>query len=190
MLAKPVIATKVEAQVKLHQALQFRNELAENLSADKTLLTRMFGNVTVDSIFTFEYGLKPLDELLAMEDIDLTKVKSFPFQTQIEYTALDGSKYLRVITKKQDMSTEREHLERNCDYNMLSYNAMNKASNIARTGDLLQCQAIMKNVKRKMHQNIQSEAQAEQYQQYSAQCSDVYRGLNSAIVQRENMTMP
>lgn len=100
MLANPVIATKVEAKVKLHQALQFRNELPENLSADKSLMTRKMGNVTVDSIFTFEYGLKPLDILLEMEDIDMTKVKSFPFQTQIVYTALDGSKCLRVITKK------------------------------------------------------------------------------------------
>ena len=79
MLSKPVIATKVEAKVKLHQALQFRNELAEHLSADKSLLARQFGNVTVDSIFTFEYGLKPLDVLLDMEEIDMTKVTSFPF---------------------------------------------------------------------------------------------------------------
>ena len=124
MLAKPVIATKVEAKVRLHQGLQFRNELAENISEDKSLLTRQFGNVTVDSIFTFEYGLKPLDVLLEMEEIDMTKVKSFPFQTQIVYTAFDGSKCLRVITKKQEMSTERQKLEREADYEMLGYNAI------------------------------------------------------------------
>lgn len=100
MLALPVIASNVEAKVKLHQGLQFRNELADNLSADKSLLTRKFGNVTVESIFTFEYGLKPLDVLLEMEEIDMTKVTSFPFQTQIVYTALDGSKCLRVISKQ------------------------------------------------------------------------------------------
>lgn len=33
-----------------------------------------------------------------MEDIDLTKITAFPFQAQIEYTALDGSKMIRVIT--------------------------------------------------------------------------------------------
>ena len=43
------------------------------------MLTRKFGNVTVESIFTFEYGLKPLDVLLEIEDIDMTKVTSFPF---------------------------------------------------------------------------------------------------------------
>lgn len=35
----------------------------------------------MESIFTFEYGLKPLDDLLAIEDIDMTKVTAFPFQT-------------------------------------------------------------------------------------------------------------
>lgn len=100
MLALPVIASNVEAKVKLHQGLQFRNELADNLSTDKSLLTRKFGNVTVESIFTFEYGLKPLDVLLEMEEIDMTQVTSFPFQTQIVYTALDGSKCLRVISKQ------------------------------------------------------------------------------------------
>lgn len=112
MLSVPVIATKVEAKVKLHAGLQFRNELAESLSDDKSLLTRKFGNVTGESVFTFEYGLKPLDQLLAMEDIDMTAVSSFPFQTQIVYQALDGSKCLRVISQQQQMSTEREQLEK------------------------------------------------------------------------------
>jgi hypothetical protein len=57
------------------------------------------GNVTEETTFTFEYTMKTLKELIAMEDIDLTQIKEFPFQTQIFYTTLDGSKCLRVITK-------------------------------------------------------------------------------------------
>lgn len=79
MLAMPVIASKVEAKVKLHKGLQFRNELDANVSADKSLLARTFGNVTEETIFTFEYGMKPISELLKMVDIDMTKVTSFPF---------------------------------------------------------------------------------------------------------------
>ena len=80
-----MIATNVEAKVKLHQGLQFRNELSENISADKSLLTRQLGNVTAESTFTFEYGMKPLDTLLAMEETDMSFLyqpgASFPFQT-------------------------------------------------------------------------------------------------------------
>jgi len=79
MLSVPVIATKVESRVKLHKGLQFRNELPENLSADKSILGKKFGNVTGETVFTFEYGMKPISELLAFEDLDMTKITHFPF---------------------------------------------------------------------------------------------------------------
>lgn len=108
MLSIPVIATNVEAKVKIHKGLQFRNELNKDVSAEKTLLVKQFGNVTAESVFTFEYGLKPISELLKIEDLDMTEIQNFPFQAQISYTALDGSKCLRVITKQQKVCNERE----------------------------------------------------------------------------------
>ena len=54
------VATNVEAKVKLHKGLQFRNEIDTDLSADKSLLARRFGNTTAETVFTFEYGMKPL----------------------------------------------------------------------------------------------------------------------------------
>ena len=81
MLSVPVIATKVESRVKLHKGLQFRNELQENLSEDRTILGRKFGNVTAETVFTFEYGMKPISELLNYDDLDMTKLTHLPFQT-------------------------------------------------------------------------------------------------------------
>lgn len=81
ILSLPVIASNVEVKVKLHKGLEFRNEAAADLSADKTLLARSFGNVTEDNMFTFEYTLKKISELVKMDDIDLEKIKSLPFQT-------------------------------------------------------------------------------------------------------------
>lgn len=60
---------------------------------------RDLGNVTQDTEITFEYGLKKISELVKMEDLDLTEIKSFPFQTQIEYKALDGNKCIRVYSE-------------------------------------------------------------------------------------------
>ena len=68
------------AKVKLHKGLEFRNEDPVNLSEDKTLMARELGNVTEETEITFEYRLKTIKELVKMEDIDLTKIKSFPFQ--------------------------------------------------------------------------------------------------------------
>jgi len=80
ILSNPIIASNVIAKVKLHKGLQFRNEDDANLSADKSLLVKDVGNVTSSCEITFEYTLKNISDLVKMEDLDLTQVKSFPFQ--------------------------------------------------------------------------------------------------------------
>jgi len=57
--------------VKLHKGLEFRNEDPLSLSEDKTIMVKELGNVTEETEITFEYRLKPVSELLKMEDIDL-----------------------------------------------------------------------------------------------------------------------
>jgi hypothetical protein len=42
-------------------------------------MVKDIGNVTAGCEITFEYTLKPIKELIKMEDIDLTTIKSFPF---------------------------------------------------------------------------------------------------------------
>lgn len=124
ILSQPVIASNVIAKVKLHKGLQFRNENPINLSQDLSLLTREVGNVTQDTEITFEYTLKKVSELAKMEDIDLTQIKFFPFQTQITFTSLDGSKCIRVITELQNVSSDRNELEKNANFEILGKNAI------------------------------------------------------------------
>jgi hypothetical protein len=88
----PVIATNVTVKVKLHAGMEFRNETAINLSENNTLLTRPLGNVNEDSEITFEYRMKDAKVLANMPEIDLLTIKEIPFQTQIEYTKLNGMK--------------------------------------------------------------------------------------------------
>jgi hypothetical protein len=101
ILQLPVIATQVVTKVKLHKGLEFRNEDPVNLSEDKTMMVRELGNVTEETEITFEYRLKALKELVKMEDLDLTQITHFPFQAQISYSALDGSKCVRIISNQQ-----------------------------------------------------------------------------------------
>lgn len=79
ILSKPVIATGVQVKVKLHKGLTFRNEPAINLSHENTLLTKDRGNVTEDDVFTFEYTIKSIQELVELDDIDMTLIKELPF---------------------------------------------------------------------------------------------------------------
>ncbi len=91
-----------------------------------------------------------------MEDFNLQEMTSLPFQTQISYTALDGSKCLRVISKQLEVSNDRAELEKKADFNLISANAMAKGSEMAARGDFRGGQAIMKTYKQKMKQNINS----------------------------------
>lgn len=85
-----------------------------------SLMVRDIGNVTEETEITFEYTLKKIRDLAKMDDIDLTNIDAFPFQTQIEYTALDGSKMIRVITETQKVSSDKEKLQRQASYTVLA----------------------------------------------------------------------
>lgn len=124
IFALPTIATNVQLKVKLHKGLEFRNEDARNLSEDKTILARELGNVNEETEVTFEYKMKGVKKLLQMDDLDMTKINFFPFQAQITYTALDGSRCIRVITNTMETSTDRDELERKADFNLLGQAAV------------------------------------------------------------------
>jgi hypothetical protein len=112
ILNVPLIATNVQVKVKLHKGLEFRNENPLNLNDDKTIMAKDLGNVTEETEVTFEYKLKSLQELLKMDDLDLAKITSFPFQAQITYTSIiDKSRCIRVITHTLETSDNKEELE-------------------------------------------------------------------------------
>ena len=68
--------------------------------------------------------MKGIKKLLEMIDIDMSKINNFPFQAQITYTSLDGSRCVRVITNTIETSNDREELEREADFNLLGQAAI------------------------------------------------------------------
>lgn len=109
----------------------------------------------------------------------MTQIKEFPFQAQIEYTALNGDKCMRVISKNQLVSNEREELEEKADSNMLMRNCIQQSAKIARDGDIRQAQVVAKAWNRKMRSNIQSEEQVNNYQAFNQNFGNVYNQLQS-----------
>lgn len=124
ILSIQTIATNVTVKVKLHKGLEFRNQDPIHLSDDKTILARNLGNVNEETEVTFEYRMKSVKELINMVDLDMTKLLSLPFQSQITYTALDGSRCVRVITNTLEISSDKEELEKKADFSVLGLNAV------------------------------------------------------------------
>lgn len=143
-------------------------------------MARELGNVTEETEITFEYRLKNLKELVKMEDLDLTLIQSFPFQAQITYSALDGSKCVRIISNQQQISSDREELEKNANFQILSTNAIQQSSKLAKRGDIKQAQVIAKTWKRRMRGNISNKDQERDYAAFNNHFGDVYNMMNDA----------
>lgn len=176
-LSEPIIATNVVAKIKLHKGLMFRNEVDANLSEDKTMMIRDLGNVTADTEITFEYTLKDIKDLVAMEDIDLTEMKAFPFQTQITFKGLDGNKCVRVITELLTISNDREELEKEANFGLLGQNAMQKGAFMAQHGQHREAQSYAKQWGRKMRGGVKNAEQAEDCMDYVSNMNNVYNQM-------------
>ena len=111
------------------------------MAEDGSLLTRQIGNATDEQEVTVEYRLKKSEELQKMEDLDFAKIKQMPFQAQISYSSLDGMKCVRVITKYQEITFEKEEAKKEADYKVISVNAVQKTAQLAKQGDFRKAQA-------------------------------------------------
>jgi hypothetical protein len=144
ILSSPIIATNVKMQVIIHKGLEFRNEEEENLNTEKNVLTKNMGSVSADSEMTFEYKVKSIEVLENATEFEIAKMTHLPFQTQIEFTKLDGMRCIRVVTKVQEISNDREEVEAVADVGILGTNCVQQAAKLARRGSFRKAQAYMK----------------------------------------------
>ena len=128
-------ATNVELRVKLHKGFTFKNEEQKNLGEDGSLLLKHIGNAFNAQEVSIEYCMKSKEELNKMSDVDFTKTTKIPFQTQITYNTLDGMKCVRLITKNQDITFEREEAKKQANYKVISVNAVQQTAKLARAGN-------------------------------------------------------
>jgi hypothetical protein len=178
MMKKEVIATKVVVKVKLHSALEFRNEDPADLKADNTLLTRDVGNVTEDSEITFEYRVKDEEQLKKIKGFDPEKIESIPFQTIIEYTKLDGMKCIRTITKVQQVTDDAEKAKEGVKIDVLAVNAAQQASKLASKGNFREAQAYSLNQKRYIKSNLNNHEDMRMYNNWKGQMNEVYNDIH------------
>mmetsp|Transcript_23213 Transcript_23213/g.20586 ORF Transcript_23213/g.20586 Transcript_23213/m.20586 type:complete len:322 (+) Transcript_23213:215-1180(+) len=144
IFSTPIIATDVRMKVYLHTAMEFRNEEEEFLNEQKNIFTKEYGNVTSDSEVTFEYKVKSVEELRKSKDFDIKNLSKIYFQTQIFYTKLDGMKCIKVSSHVQEISHDREELEKEADVEMIGVNFIQQSAKLGRGGKFMQAQAYMK----------------------------------------------
>jgi len=152
-LQNPVVATKCQIAMFIHKGLQFRDDIEENMDDNKgknekptdekgtneelkkkqtTCLIRDIGNVTEETDTSFEFNARSAIELKQLKCEDL---KSLPFQVQVTYQKLDGSKYVRIITNVQQTTKDINVANQAADYSIMANHAEQMCNRIAKNGD-------------------------------------------------------
>lgn len=185
ILAKPVIATHVSAVVKMHRGLRFRNEEADLL--DPSTLRKELGNVNEDTEFTFEYSVRPLEELRAL-GVDPTAKEVLPFQTQIHFTTPDGMQCMRVITALQGATEVKEEAEQDINFKVLGVNAAQQSAKAVKEGDYRKAQVMMRGWKNMMNSRAQTEEDKESVDTYLQGIRHFNREVQSAQVEEKVRT--
>lgn len=144
ILENRIVATSVKAKLIVnHKYLYIRDDQLETEEskaiesedqaakeklneARKSILVKDIGNANLDTEITFEYGVR---KLKGEEKKNKNAFKELPFQLQISYTTMDGAKAIRVYTKLQEFTSERQVAEQNVQSSDLIFsNAVQKMS--------------------------------------------------------------
>lgn len=159
MLNTNIVATNVTVKLLLHKGLSLVTADASKLmmkrapgpgagsdseEAQRNNTEQVVGNAYEDSELTFEYEVLNAAKLKEIFDArarilalpgDLpADQKNLPFQVQIKYTKLDGSKCLRTITRTQAITHDRGLVEQNVNATMLGTHAWAQSAQLAERG--------------------------------------------------------
>jgi len=123
IIDNPVIATDVKIRVILPNYLSFVS--FGQLTGPEVNID--IGNVTAESDMGLEFTLGEKG-IAARTSKKLEKLKSLPFQVQIQYRKLDSTKCLRVVSHLQPITMDRAVTEKEADVAVL---ALSSVQNVA-----------------------------------------------------------
>ncbi len=173
-LADKIVATGVMIDLHMHRALRLRGPSAA-LGTKRDV-----GNVTAETSLSFEYTVAGDDPALEPSRTEV------PFQVQIVYRRLDGSRCRRVITRSQKLTEDRAQAEAAANIGVLGMSAMQHSSNLVQGGDYRTAQRRVGKseevISRAMRANNTPEARA-QYSHWQAVSSPFASEISNAVAQ-------
>lgn len=202
MLNSAIVATNVSVKLLLHKGLSLVKIDASKLvpgtlpsnpnamDTDSSSSEQTVGNAYDDSELTFEYEvgnaakLKELfDErarILSLPGELPDDLKTLPFQVQITFTKLDGSKCLRTITRTQAITHNRNLVEQNANTGMLGAHAWAQSARLAEQGHYEA--AIVNNMQmNSVLSRAPAQGNASRFEQYSRGTEEFNRHMRTGL---------
>jgi len=173
ILESKLIATDVNVKLFLHKGFTFPDSLATEwkVQAKKNYAERNIGNAYEDTEITAEFTSAPAQVLSGVfsempEPVEKDEKILLPFQVQIRYTALNGMKCTRVVTKTKEVTNSVEEVEKEVDINVLGIHANWKTACLAQQGQVVEAIELNEQLNDIMSKNCSNEMERESYGQW------------------------
>ena len=141
LLENEAIASEVELRMNLNKCLTFRDQEEKDLSNDGSTIYQKLGNVAKETETYYEIKFKKAMKLAEMKDINFEELKNLIFQIEITYRNKIGGKYVRVITKNMKVSDNKEEVEKQANYDIITACEIQKSAKLAGQGLYREAQA-------------------------------------------------
>lgn len=162
IIDNPTTGTDAELRLWLHPALVFE-ETGDNWR------TIELGNVTARTEASFGFRLADPRAVCPLESV--------PFQAQVHYTALNGSRIVRMFSASVPVTRVRADAEAQADVALLSMHAVRCAAAQAQAKDLDRAKATLKAARALLTRVASTPVQQEELSQFVQRCTELERTL-------------
>jgi len=128
-----LIATDVKVRGIIHEGLAFKNERAEHLHNNNSILFKDIGPVSNQNQAYFEYRVKATEELQE-SGVNLDELEYLPLQAQITYTDLQGNEFALIVTRKQELTKDQSEAEKGIKADILAGYVEKQSANLLLEG--------------------------------------------------------
>ena len=141
LLENEAIASEVEVRMNLNKCMTFRDQEEKDMTNDGSSISKKIGNVTKETETYYELKFKKAHKLSEMKDINFDELKSLVFQCEIIYKKKDGGKYLKIISRNMKVSDNKEEIEKQANFEIVSTMEIQKSAKLAGAGLFREAQA-------------------------------------------------
>ena len=153
LLENEAIASEVEIKMNLNKCMTFRDKEEKDMINDGSSIIEKLGNVTKETETYFELKFKKAIKLAEMKDINFDELKNLIFQCEIVYKKKDGGKYARIISKNLKISDNKEEVESQANFDIISTMEIQKSAKLASEGLFREAQAQAHVTRKYLSQN-------------------------------------
>jgi len=141
LLENEAIASEVEVRMNLNRCMTFRDQKENDMTNDGSTIVKKIGNVTKETETYYELKFKKAIKLSEMKDINFDELKNLVFQCEIIYKKKDGGKYVRIISRNMKVSDNKEEIEKQANFEIVSTMEIQKSAKLASEGLFREAQA-------------------------------------------------